>query len=115
MDLLEPNDLFDDKLENDVMESRYDIANAKSFYLVSTFLKFLYIFTILCNTIYLNLKDSISAMDCALQLGKSNALMSYTVAANTVFNSMSEKLYSAEREVPIVFILCFSPQRYRII
>ncbi|XP_015373883.1 PREDICTED: uncharacterized protein LOC107168856, partial [Diuraphis noxia] len=44
------------------------------------------------------LKDSISAMDCALQLGKSNALMSYTVAASTVFNSMSEKLYSAERE-----------------
>lgn len=38
-------------------------------------------------------------MDCALQLGKSNALMSYTVAAGTVFNSMSEKLYSAEREV----------------
>ncbi|XP_016661682.1 uncharacterized protein LOC100167062 isoform X1 [Acyrthosiphon pisum] len=75
MDLLEPNDLFNDKLENDVLESRYDIANAKSFYL-----------------------DSISAMDCALQLGRSNALMSYTVAADTVFNSMSEKLYSAERE-----------------
>ncbi|CAI6349702.1 unnamed protein product [Macrosiphum euphorbiae] len=75
MDLLEPNDLFNEKLENDVLESRYDIANAKSFYL-----------------------DSISAMDCALQLGRSNALMSYTVAADTVFNSMSEKLYSAERE-----------------
>jgi len=51
-------------------------------------------------------------MDCALQLGKSNALMSYTVAASTVFNSMSEKLYSAEREVPIVFILYFSRQKY---
>jgi len=37
MDLLEPSDMFDDKLENDIMESRYDIANAKSFYLVSTF------------------------------------------------------------------------------
>jgi len=66
------------------------------------------------TTIYLNLKDSISAMDCALQLGKSNALMSYTVAASTVFNSMSEKLYSAEKEVPIVFVLYFSHQRYGI-
>lgn len=37
MDLLEANDLFNEKLENDVLESRYDIANAKSFYLVSTF------------------------------------------------------------------------------
>jgi len=37
MELLEPNDSFNDKLENDVMESRYDIANAKSFYLVSKF------------------------------------------------------------------------------
>jgi len=49
-------------------------------------------------------------MDCALQLGRSNALMSYTVAADTVFNSMSEKLYSAEREVGtyiILFILYF--------
>jgi len=59
----------------------------------------LYTFIILYNTILYYFKDSISAMDCALQLGKSNALMSYTVAANTVFNSMSEKLYSAEREV----------------
>ncbi|XP_060837863.1 uncharacterized protein LOC132919930 [Rhopalosiphum padi] len=75
MNLLEPNDLFDEKSENDFMESRYDITNAKSFYL-----------------------DSISAMDCALQLGRSNALMSHTVEANTVLNSMSEKLYSAERE-----------------
>ncbi|XP_026822034.1 uncharacterized protein LOC113560387 isoform X2 [Rhopalosiphum maidis] len=75
MDLLEPNGLFDEKSENDFMESRYDITNAKSFYL-----------------------DSISAMDCALQLGRSNALMSHTVEANTVLNSMSEKLYSAERE-----------------
>ncbi|KAF0768233.1 Uncharacterized protein FWK35_00002293 [Aphis craccivora] len=75
MDLLEPNDLFDNKLEDDFMESRYDIANAKSFYL-----------------------DSISAMKCALQLGRSNALMAYTVEANTVLNSMSEKLYSAEKE-----------------
>lgn len=100
MELLEPNDLFNDKLENDIMESRYDIANAKSFYLVSTFWNvpaFLWFYTI--PTFYLNLKDSISAMDCALQLGKSSALMSYTVEANTVFNSMSEKLYSAEREV----------------
>uniref|UniRef100_A0A2S2P432 Diablo homolog, mitochondrial n=1 Tax=Schizaphis graminum TaxID=13262 RepID=A0A2S2P432_SCHGA len=75
MDLLEPNDLFDEKSENDFMESRYDITNAKSFYL-----------------------DSISSMDCALQLGRSNALMSHTVEANTVLNIMSEKLYSAERE-----------------
>jgi len=37
MELLEPYDLFNDKLENDIMESRYDIASAKSFYLVSTF------------------------------------------------------------------------------
>jgi len=41
MDLLEPNDLFDDKLEDDFMESRYDIANAKSFYLVSIFIIFI--------------------------------------------------------------------------
>ncbi|XP_025202598.1 uncharacterized protein LOC112599754 [Melanaphis sacchari] len=75
MDLMEHNDLFDDKSEDDFMESRYDITNAKSFYL-----------------------DSVSAMDCALQLGRSNTLMSYTVEANTVLNSMSEKLYSAERE-----------------
>jgi len=38
-------------------------------------------------------------MDRALQLGKSNALMSYTVEANTVLNSMSEKLNFAEKEV----------------
>jgi len=41
MDLLEPNDLFDNKLEDDFMESRYDIANAKSFYLVSIFVIFI--------------------------------------------------------------------------
>ncbi|XP_060857071.1 uncharacterized protein LOC132934745 [Metopolophium dirhodum] len=75
MDLLEPNDLFNDELENDVLESRYDIVNEKSFYL-----------------------DFISTMDCALQLGRSNALMFYTVAADTVSNSVSKKLYSAERE-----------------
>lgn len=47
-------------------------------------------------------------MKCALQLGRSNALMAYTVEANTVLNSMSEKLYSAEKEVPIIIILYFS-------
>jgi len=49
-------------------------------------------------------------MDCALQLGSSNALMSYTVAADTVFNSVSKKLYSAERGTylyTIQFILYF--------
>lgn len=44
-------------------------------------------------------KDSISVMDSALQLGQSTIQMSFTVAANTVFNSMSERIYSAEREV----------------
>jgi len=46
-------------------------------------------------------------MDRALQLGRSNALMSYTVEANSVLNSMSEKLNLAEKEVPIIIILYF--------
>lgn len=45
------------------------------------------------------LKDSISAMDSALQLGQSSAKISFSVEANTVFNTMSERLYSAEKEV----------------
>jgi len=106
MNLLEPNDLFDEKSENDFIESRYDITNAKSFYLVSILVIFIHFYHLI-QTIYYNLKDSISAMDCALQLGRSNALMSHTVEANTVLNSMSEKLYSAEREVPITIILYF--------
>ncbi|XP_027848759.2 uncharacterized protein LOC114128437 [Aphis gossypii] len=75
MELIKHNYWYDDKSENDFMKSQYDIANAKLFYL-----------------------DSISVMDRALQLGRSNALMSYTVEANTVLNSMSEKLNFAEKE-----------------
>ncbi|KAE9532099.1 hypothetical protein AGLY_010301, partial [Aphis glycines] len=75
MELIKYNYWYDEKSENDFMKSQYDIANAKLFYL-----------------------DSISVMDRALQLGRSNALMSYTVEANTVLNSMSEKLNFAEKE-----------------
>lgn len=42
-------------------------------------------------------------MDQALQLGQSSGMMSYTVNATTVFNVMSERLYSAEREVYYVY------------
>jgi len=43
-------------------------------------------------------------MDFALQLGQSSSQMSFTVGANTVFNTMSERLYSAEKEVYIINI-----------
>lgn len=38
-------------------------------------------------------------MDSALQLGQSAAKIAFTIEANTVFNTMSERLYSAEKEV----------------
>lgn len=48
-------------------------------------------------------------MDSALQLGQSTIQMCFTVAANTVFNSMSERIYSAEREVQY-YVLYFYPK-----
>lgn len=44
-------------------------------------------------------------MDSALKLGQSSGLMSFTVGANTVFNIMSNTLYSAEKEV---YNICIS-------
>lgn len=46
-------------------------------------------------------------MDAALKLGQSSGLMSFTVGANTVFNIMSNTLYSAEKEVCNICILFF--------
>lgn len=46
-------------------------------------------------------------MDSALKLGQSSGLMSFTVGANTVFNIMSNMLYSAEKEVYNICILFF--------
>jgi len=42
-------------------------------------------------------------MDSALQLGQSSVQMSFTADANTVLNCMSERLYSAEKEVYSLF------------
>lgn len=47
-------------------------------------------------------------MDSALKLGQSSGLMSFTVGANTVFNIMSNMLYSAEKEVCNICILFLS-------
>lgn len=44
IDLLENNEMSDNELENMLMEFRYDIADAKTFYLVG---KRLIIFTVL--------------------------------------------------------------------
>jgi len=44
MKLTRHNYWFDDKSENDFMKSQYDIANAKSFYLVSIFIIFIHFY-----------------------------------------------------------------------
>lgn len=46
-------------------------------------------------------------MDSALQLGQSSVQMSFIVEATTVLNSMSERLYTAEKEVNcyVLFLL----------
>lgn len=46
-------------------------------------------------------------MDSALQLGQSAIRMAFTVSANIVFNTLSERIYSAEREVITTEIRCF--------
>ncbi|XP_050422091.1 uncharacterized protein LOC126834312 [Adelges cooleyi] len=76
IDLLENNEYSAEELEKVSMESRYDIAEAKTFYL-----------------------DSLSAIDSALQLGRSSLQMSFSVEANAVFNIMSDRLYTAEQEL----------------
>lgn len=44
-------------------------------------------------------------MDIALQLGQSCGQMAYTLAANVLYNTMSERCYSAQKEVCL--IICF--------
>ncbi|VVC25211.1 Hypothetical protein CINCED_3A020073 [Cinara cedri] len=75
IDILASDEYPENELDNVLMESRYHIKDAKTFYL-----------------------DAISTVDTALQLGQSTGQMSYTLAANTVHNTVSERLYSAEKE-----------------